>query len=115
MKKLTRTAAVLVAALLAMRGAFAQEAPADILGTINGVPVPLTDAQIEFSYYAGMYDMYGMGNMIDSLRTQVGDTYMQYYAILEAGKARGFAVFSDEEMENLKNIIMIYLMMKIFI
>ena len=66
---------------------------------VNGQTVPLTDAQIEFDYYAGMYESYGLADEIETLRGQIADYYVQYYVLLDAARQMGLDDFSQEELD----------------
>ena len=73
-------------------------APAGVLAMVNGRPVPLDDAQIEFSYYAEMYEAYGLADMIPTLREEVADFYVRRYVTLDAARQLGLDSFTDEEL-----------------
>ena len=103
MRKTTAAVCLILAFCLTICAALAEETPAGILGTINGEPVPLTDAQVEFSYYAAMYESLGMTDMIDGLRQDVADYYMQYYAVLAKARELGLDVFTDGELQTLED------------
>ena len=99
MKKLI--CALLVAAL-AVSCALAETEPEGILGTINGQAIPLADAQIEFSYYAALYENMGMEDQLDDLRQNIADYYVQYYAVLYRAGELGLDTFTDEELTQMR-------------
>ena len=94
-----RILSLLLAALLLAGGCLAESAPEGVLGVVNGQTVPLTDAQIEFDYYAGMYESYGLADEIETLRGQIADYYVQYYVLLDAARQMGLDDFSQEELD----------------
>ncbi|MBQ8954462.1 MAG: peptidylprolyl isomerase [Clostridia bacterium] len=92
-----RILALLLAALLLAGGCLAESAPEGVLGVVNGQDVPLEDAQIEFDYYAAMYEAYGLADEIETLRGQIAEYYVQYYVLLDAARQKGLDNFTEEE------------------
>ena len=93
---------LLLAALLLSGGCLAlaegEAAPAGVLAVVNGRSVPVDDAQIEFSYYAGLYEGYGMADEIPALRSEIIDYYVRYYVMQDAAAQLGLDVFTEEEL-----------------
>ena len=94
-----RIACALLAALLLAGGCLAETtAPEGVLAVVNGQEVPLDDAQIEFDYYAPMYEAYGLADLIPTLREEIVDYYVRYYVILDAARQTGLDDFTEEEL-----------------
>ena len=95
-----RILCALLAALLLAGGCLAEgdTAPEGVLAIVNGHEVPLNDAQIEFSYYAPMYETYGLADQIPSLREEIVDYYVRYYVTLDAAEQLGLDNFTEEEL-----------------
>ncbi|MBR3503954.1 MAG: peptidylprolyl isomerase [Clostridia bacterium] len=94
----------LLAALFMLAGSLSfaageeAEAPEGILAVINGREVPLTDAQIEFSYYAALYEAYGLADQIPTLQGEIADYYVKYYVMLDEAGKLGLDTFDEEEL-----------------
>ena len=97
---LRRILSLLLAALLLSGGclAFADAAPEGALAVVNGQTVPIDDAQIEFSYYASMYENYGLADEIPALRQEIADFYVRYYVTQQAAAQLGLDQFTEEEL-----------------
>ena len=99
---LKRILALLIAVFtLACCPAFAagDAAPEEgILAVVNGREVPLNDAQIEYSYYAAMYEAYGLADQIPTLRDEIVDYFVRYYVTMDAAEQLGLDTFTEEEL-----------------
>ena len=94
---INRALALALCCLLLALPALAETAPEGVLCVINGVSYPVDDIQVEFDYYAAMYESYGLGNEIDALKDDIIEFYVQRYAQLDAAAQLGFDQFTEEE------------------
>ena len=94
---INRALALALCCLLLALPALAETAPEGVLCVINGVSYPVDDIQVEFDYYAAMYESYGLGDEIDALKDDIIEFYVQRYAQLDAAAQLGFDQFTEEE------------------
>ena len=94
---INRALALALCCLLLALPALAETAPEGVLCVINGVSYPVDDIQVEFDYYAAMYESYGLGDEIDALKDDIIEFYVQRYAQLDAAAHLGFDQFTEEE------------------
>ena len=94
-----RIGCLALCALMFLAPALADEgAPEGVLAVINGTSYSAADAQAEFTYYARMYEAYGMSDDIEALKNDLIDYYVQVYVQLDAAHQLGLDEFTDDEL-----------------
>ena len=99
----------LAAALLTAGFALAEEAapavPADVLAYVDGEPVPVDEAQVDFDVYVPQYEyyaqMYGWTDWEDTLRQSVAEHYVRVYLQKRECDRLGITPLSDEDQAEL--------------
>jgi len=100
MNRIAKSLLSLALAVLLLAGAcLAEAAPEGVLAVINGRAVPVDEIQMEFDYYASMYEAYGLDDEIDALKDDMIEFYVQYYVQLDAAERLGLAEFTQEELD----------------